>query len=233
MATIMSQPTPPLAVLWDFDGSLVDTEPCWHEAEERLMARWGVPYSQDLAESLTGMALVESAELMRRYAADHGYVPTEDPEEVTAWMVQEVAGIIRSIPQVPWRPGVPALLEELRAHGIPLALVSASYRDVLDAVLHRLPGGTFDAVVGGDDVTRGKPDPQPYELAASMLDVDPADCIAIEDSVPGIASAEAAGAVVVAVKGVRAHEPGPRRVYREDLSGMTLAELRVIWASRG
>lgn len=221
----------PDAVLWDFDGTLVDTEPVWQAAEYELMGDHGVPWSQDRAHAMTGMNLPASAEVLLAYLAEHGATTDFDPDSLVDWLVARVARRIYDMPTVPWCPGVPALLDELHEAGIPSALVSASYRSILDTVLHRLPGHTFAAVVAGDDVISGKPDPEPYELAAGRLGVDPRRCVALEDSIPGVASAAAAGAVVVALAATASHEPAPGRVLTDDLAGVTVDDLRQIWVT--
>jgi HAD superfamily hydrolase (TIGR01509 family) len=103
---------------------------------------------------------------------------------------------------VPWRPGARELLAELGARGIPCALVTMSWTRFAVAVVEALPAGSFAAVVAGDDVTHGKPHPEPYLTGAARLGVDPSRCVAIEDSPTGVRSASAAGCVVVAVPNV-------------------------------
>ncbi|MGY1838190.1 MULTISPECIES: HAD family hydrolase [unclassified Modestobacter] len=100
---------------------------------------------------------------------------------------------------VPWRPGALDLLRSVRAAGLPTALVTMSFPSVADIVVGSIPFDAFDVVVAGDDVTRGKPDPEAYLRAAALLKVDTAVCVVVEDSPPGVAAGVAAGAVVVAV----------------------------------
>ncbi|MDN5725310.1 MAG: HAD family hydrolase, partial [Propionibacteriales bacterium] len=124
--------------------------------------------------------------------------------------------------EIPWRPGALELLAELQERGVPCALVSASYRRMLDVVVRRLPVGRFDAVVSGDEVTHGKPHPEPYLTAAAALGVDPTQCVVIEDSGPGSASGNAAGALVLAVKNMVDIPTNDRRLHLDTLSGVTV-----------
>jgi HAD superfamily hydrolase (TIGR01509 family) len=126
---------------------------------------------------------------------------------------------------IPWRPGALELLEELADADVPCALVSASYRVILDAALRRLPVGRFEVSVAGDEVRIGKPDPEPYLEAARRLDVRPEECVVIEDSANGAASGNASGALVIAVEKYVHVPPMPRRVRRDTLVGLDLDEL--------
>ena len=208
----------PVAVLWDMDGTLVDTEPYWVEAEYALAERYGGTWSREHALNLVGNDLIESG----RYIREHMGIDL-DP----ALIVEELLdGVIASVEQaVPWRPGAIGLLADLREHGVPCALVTMSYRRFVAPILAGLPEDTFAAVVTGDGVLRGKPHPEPYLKACRDLDVDPADCLAIEDSNTGARSAEAAGCTVLVVPN---HVPvleGERRVFVESLVGLTAETL--------
>jgi beta-phosphoglucomutase-like phosphatase (HAD superfamily) len=109
----------------------------------------------------------------------------------------------------PWIGGIPEALAACRVAGLKSALVSMSWRRFTHAVGELLPGA-FDAIVSGDDVSRGKPDPEPYLLAAARLDLNPADCLAVEDSPTGAGSSLAAGIPTLAVPGAVAvpDQPG-------------------------
>jgi HAD superfamily hydrolase (TIGR01509 family) len=122
---------------------------------------------------------------------------------------------------VPWRPGARELLLSLHAAGVPCALVTMSYARLADAVVAALPAGVFAAVVPGDQVRHGKPHPEPYLTAAARLGVPPGECVAIEDSPPGVQSAQAAGTAVVAVPHVVPIAPGPGRVVLDTLVGLS------------
>ena len=123
---------------------------------------------------------------------------------------------------MPWRPGALELLDSFGEAGMPCALVSASYRVLLDAVLARLPADTFQVSVAGDEVDRGKPHPEPYERACQLLGVDARHCVVFEDSATGARSGNAAGALVVAVPNLVPIPAAPRRVQSRSLVELDL-----------
>ena len=129
---------------------------------------------------------------------------------------------------MPWRPGARELLADLRADGVPCALVTMSYERFVAPVLAALPKGTFDVVVTGDAVSRGKPHPEPYLHAARLLGRRPGRCLAIEDSNTGARSAEAAGCLVLVVENHVPVAPGERRVFLPTLEGLTPADLAAL-----
>ncbi|HSV38469.1 MAG TPA: HAD family phosphatase [Nocardioidaceae bacterium] len=202
----MSLRTDPVAVLWDMDGTLVDTEPYWIEVETELVEAHGGTWTKADALNLVGNDLLESG----RYIREHGGVDLEPAEIVEILLDGVTAHVERA---VPWRPGAVELLADLASHGVPCALVTMSYRRFVQPVLDALPAGTFRVVVTGDAVQQGKPHPEPYLKAAALLNVSPADTVAIEDSNTGARSAEAAGCTVLVVPN---HVPvldGERRVF--------------------
>lgn len=188
--------TPPLpaGVLWDMDGTLVDTEPEWIATERALVESHGGTWSEEDSLHLVGSALLEAGEYIRV----RGNLPMT-AEEVVDAMVERIVG--RLTQAISWQPGARELLADLRANRVPCVLVTMSYRRLADVVVSALPPGTFAATVTGDEVTRGKPHPDPYLFAARQLGVDPADCIVIEDSPTGARAGVAAGARVVGVPG--------------------------------
>jgi len=206
----------PAAVLWDMDGTLIDTEPLWMAAEIELTSRFGVPWTAQDATELVGSAMVHSAGVLQSRGVDLPVTTIVD--ELTASVAR---GVSR---EVPWQPGARAVLETLRAAGVPLALVTSSYRPLADPFARA--AGVFDVVVAGDDVTRPKPDPEPYLTAAAALGVPVERCVAVEDSRSGIASALASGARTLAVEGVQqvADRPGLSRI--RTLRDLTLDVLR-------
>jgi HAD superfamily hydrolase (TIGR01509 family) len=208
----------PAAVLWDMDGTLVDTEPSWIAAEHALVARHGGSWSDEHAHAIVGTPLLVGAEYIRR----HGGVDLPAEVVVEQLIDQVVADVRRA---VVWRPGARELLLELRAAHVPCALVTMSYARLADAVVSVLPAGTFAAVVTGDEVRHGKPHPESYLTAAARLGVPPGECVAIEDSPPGVLSARAAGAAVVAVPHVVPVPPGPGIVVLDTLEGLSAAGL--------
>ena len=182
----------PAAVLWDMDGTLVDTEPYWMAAEHALVEEHGGVWTDEHAHQLVGNDLLVSADYMRAHS------PIDlTPVEIVHELLARVVGRVKE--HVPWRPGARELLESLVGQGVPCALVTMSWESLATAVVGSLPSGSFSAVVTGDVVRHGKPHPEPYVVAARLLGVDLAACIAIEDSPPGVASAVAAGIPTIAV----------------------------------
>jgi HAD superfamily hydrolase (TIGR01509 family) len=187
-----SQPPDLAAVLWDMDGTVIDTEPYWIRAETELVAAHGGRWTEEDGLALVGRALLDSAEYLRRV----GGVDMEPVALVEHLMERVVEQIVE---RPPWRPGALELLAELADAGVPSVLVTMSWRRMAQAVVDLLPPGSFVASVTGDEVDRGKPHPEPYQAAAELLGVDPASCVAIEDSPTGARSARAAGCVVLGV----------------------------------
>ena len=182
----------PAAVMWDMDGTLVDTEPYWMAAEHALVEEHGGVWTDEHARQLVGNDLMVSADYIRAYS------PIElTPVEIVHELLASVVAMVQE--HVPWRPGARELLESLVAQGVPCALVTMSWESLATAVVSNLPNGSFAAVVTGDVVQHGKPHPEPYLAAARLLGVDLGSCVAIEDSPPGVASAVAAGIPTIAV----------------------------------
>jgi beta-phosphoglucomutase-like phosphatase (HAD superfamily) len=209
----------PSAVLWDMDGTLVDTEPYWFDIEFELVAEFGGTWTDADAHSLVGFDLLDSAHELRT----RGGVRLE-PVEVVERLLDAV--IARVAEQLPWRPGAPDLLAECVAAKIPCVLVTMSWRRLADAVIASAPAGSFVASITGDEVRNGKPDPEPYLAAAARLGVDPAQCVAIEDSPTGVASALAAGCATLGVPHVVPVAAAPGLTLVDSLVGLGLADLR-------
>jgi HAD superfamily hydrolase (TIGR01509 family) len=207
------------AVLWDLDGTLVDTEPAWIAAEYRLVESFGGSWDDAHARALVGNPLLVSA----AYIREHGGVELPLDEIVDRLLGEVVAAVERGIV---WRPGARRLLAELRAAGVPCAMVTMSYQSLARSVASQLPPGTFDTLVTGEQVSRGKPDPEAYLTAAERLGVQPSRCVAIEDSPTGVASAEAAGCVVLAVRNQVPLDPAPGRTVLDDLAAVTVTDLQ-------
>lgn len=203
----------PAAVLWDMDGTLVDTEPYWIDTEYAMAEKYGGTWSQEHAMNLVGNALLESGDYIRVHMGIDR-TPQQIVDELLDGVVARVAD------EVPWRPGARELLSDLRAHDVPCALVTMSWQRFVDPIIAQLPADTFASVVTGDRVELGKPHPEPYLTAAAELGLDPAACVAIEDSNTGAKSAVAAGCTVLVVPH---HVPvldGERRVFADTLTGL-------------
>lgn len=204
------------------DGTLVDTEPYWIASEFELVAAHGGTWSDEHAHALVGFDLLDAG----RYIAEHGPVPLP-PEEIVEHLLAAV--ISRMSATAPWRPGARELLAELGAAGIPNALVTMSWASFANVVVDLLPAGTFSAVVTGDQVRQGKPHPEPYLRAAELLGVDPADCIAIEDSPTGAASARTAGCLTIAVPHVVDVPPAPGQHRIASLTELDVERLQSLF----
>jgi len=211
------------AVLFDMDGLLVDTEPLWFETEADVMARLGAPWTEQDQEQLLGGSMDNTVGYLLARATRPA-----PPADVARWMTE---GMLRRAAEgrVVVRPGARALLDEVARAGLPFALVTGSQRPFTEAVLAST-GFRFPVTVTGDDVTRTKPDPEPYLLAAKLLDADPGQCVALEDSPNGVASATTAGCLVVAVPTLLPVPPAPRRLVVPSLADVSLATLRALAA---
>lgn len=210
------------AVLWDMDGTIVDTEPYWIQAEKDLVRSYGGSWTDSDAEAMVGQALTFGAGLLQNAG-----VPLT-VREIIDRLIGEVTVKVRK--QVPWRPGARELLSELKDAGIPCAMVTMSEPILANEVCSQLPAGTFSFVVTGDVVSRGKPHPEPYELAFDRLselvpDLSKNRVVAIEDSLPGVTSARAAGLVTLGVPHFLPLPPDAGRHEWDTLDGRTAADL--------
>jgi HAD superfamily hydrolase (TIGR01509 family) len=174
------------------DGTIVDTEPLWQAAEMALMGEFGLPFTPADHAAMVGMPLLAAAEVLRSYGIEL------TAEEIVERLVARM--LVSLTREVPWMAGVPGVLADLRDAGVPCAMVTMSYRALAEAVAAGAPDGTFAVIVAGDEVTQGKPHPEAYLRAAAQLGVDPARCVAVEDSVPGVASAHASGARTIGIQ---------------------------------
>lgn len=216
---------PPAAVLWDMDGTLVDTEPYWISAETALIESYGGSWSHEEAMQLVGQGLWHSARVLQA----KGVTLSED--EIIDVLTDRVLDQLVER-GVPWRPGARELLVALREARVPTALVTMSIGRMAHHVAGQLGFVGFDVVVSGDDVEHSKPHPEPYLRGAAELGVDPARCIAIEDSPPGVASAAAAGMVAIGVPFLLDLVDAPAHALWPTLEGRGIGDLAELLATR-
>ncbi|NUP50855.1 MAG: HAD family phosphatase, partial [Catenulispora sp.] len=188
----MIRPALPAAVLFDMDGLLIDSEPTWFQAEVDLLAGYGHTLGPEHYPKVLGKPLeVSTAYLLE--LTGHPVGAAEFADGIERAMIERLRD------GVPMMPGAKELLVGLEGAGVPLGLVSASSRRIVEACLPAIGVDHFRVVVSGDDVVLGKPNPEPYLRAAAALGVDAVECVVLEDSPTGAAAGYAAGCRVVAV----------------------------------
>jgi HAD superfamily hydrolase (TIGR01509 family) len=211
----------PVALLWDMDGTIVDTEPYWIAAEHAIVEEAGGRWSEDLARQLVGADLYASAEFIRANSP-----VTLEPHAVIEALLDRVVAAVHG--HIPWRPGARELLEAAGRSGLPSALVTMSWTRLVEPIVASLPARTFAVIASGDVVAHGKPHPEPYLYAARRLGVDPRDCLAIEDSPTGVTSATQAGVPTLAVRHIVAIPPIPGALLLDSLEGVRVDDLAAL-----
>ncbi|WP_312858049.1 HAD family hydrolase [Pseudonocardia pini] len=213
------------AVLFDMDGTLIDSEKVWDRSLVEVL-RWlgGTDLSAEARRETLGGNLASSLAIVFREA---GVLQTPELTEQGARMLVDTTAEFFEA-GLPWRPGAEEALRTVRAAGVPVALVTNTGRFLTDKALVGIGREHFAVTVCGDEVPRGKPAPDPYLRAAELLAVPVGECVAVEDSPTGIAAAEAAGAAVLAVPCEVAIPPGPGRVVRDTLVGLRIEDLAAV-----
>jgi HAD superfamily hydrolase (TIGR01509 family) len=212
------------AVLWDMDGTLVDSEKLWDVSLQALYGRLGGVMTPEVRDSTVGSS---SEGLMRIVYTDLGLA--QDPvamEESADWLHDYTGDLFEQ--GLTWMPGAREMLDALTAAGVPMALVTNTRRGLTERALKSIGSHYFSASVCGDEVENAKPAPDPYLRAARLLGLDPAQCLAVEDSVTGSLAAEAAGCPVLVVPNDVAVPEGPRRHHAVSLTEVDVDALRVI-----
>jgi HAD superfamily hydrolase (TIGR01509 family) len=212
------------AVLFDMDGTLVDSEKLWDIALQELYARLGGVLTPDVRAATVGGS---SEGVMRIVYTDLGRDPDPDEMAATADWLHDYTGELFD-GGLPWCEGARELLDALAADGVPMALVTNTRRALTERALQSIGRHYFAFSVCGDEVAHGKPAPDAYRRAADLLGLDPALCLAIEDSVTGAAAAEDAGCPVLVVPNDVEVPGSPRRRHLTSLSGLDVARLREI-----
>ncbi|MEU6235461.1 HAD family phosphatase [Kitasatospora sp. NPDC047058] len=217
----------PAAVLFDMDGTLVDTEHLWWQAAAELADELHHSLTDQDAPEVLGRAIEHTAAHLHRVSG------TELSEAELADRLGESFFRKVAAETVP-RPGALALLAALRDARVPTALVSASPRRVVDLVLGTIGRDWFAVTLAAEDTPRTKPAPDPYLAAAERLGLDPAACVAVEDTPTGVASATAAGCAVLAVPSSDVAIPdGSRVTLLDSLERADVALLGKLTAAPG
>jgi HAD superfamily hydrolase (TIGR01509 family) len=207
----------PDVVLWDMDGTLLDSEKLWDIPLYEFAEKLGGTLSLPTRQAMIGTNVPTTMSLLFN---EVGIVPSEeDIADGGAWIMRRTEEVFRA--GLPWRPGAREALRAVRSSGVPMALVTSTERGLTEVALDTIGRDLFDVTVCGDEVEgRNKPLPEPYLKAARLLGVDAARCVAIEDSPTGVASAVAAGCTVLVVPCEVPVPEGERRIFRESLVGV-------------
>jgi len=215
------------ACLFDMDGTLIDTEPYWIEAESLLVEQHGGHWSAKQGLALVGSGLQGTADALQRAGVKM------ESRAIIDWLSEFVRD--KMAQQMPWRPGAVELIRSLHQAGIPCALVTMSFRPTAlalrDAMSQELGSDAFAVVVTGEDVTYPKPHPEAYLRAADTLGVAIERCVAFEDSGHGAASAFSSGAITI---GLPLHVDIPDHsvhTFWDSLAGKTLADIHAVFTA--
>ena len=218
----------PAAVLFDMDGTLIDSEHLWLQGERTVMQEMGGLWDQEDQAHCLGGPIERAVDYMIAKAQ------SEQSQTQVLDRLLVVMGELYQHSPLQWCPGARELLVEALDRHIPTALVTASWRRIIDvvhsAINHDLGREAFSITIGGDEVESTKPHPEPYVTAAHQLGLATHDCLALEDSPPGAASAHAAGCRVVAIPHITPIAPQPHLVLVESLVGHNLESLWLMTA---
>ena len=210
------------AVLWDMDGTLIDSEPLWIEQERQLMESIGAKWTDEDAIYCVGgpMARVDAYMRSKLPSAD---LDRFAPLALTNQLLQRMED--RLSQDIPFTPGAFELVNEMKSVNLPLALVSASSRPLMNAALKSIGSQLFDITISDNDVERSKPDPEGYVKAAASLDVDISRSLIIEDSITGMTAAIASGAFVLGLPHVAELPHGPKVIHHPTLENLTMRDI--------
>jgi HAD superfamily hydrolase (TIGR01509 family) len=208
----------PGAVLFDMDGLLVDTEPLWTVGERELAARYGKVFTPEIKTAMIGQGVDTAVPLMLTMLG----VPAADAADASAFLLARVAELFGEPGRIVLFPGAAELLAELRALGVATALVSSSFRVLMDSVLAVVGRDAFTVTVAGDEVSLRKPAPEPYLRAAALLGVAPAACVVLEDSSSGAAAGLAAGCPTIMIPSEYGAVPPDGVTVRSSLRDVTV-----------
>ena len=220
-------PLQPLqAVLFDMDGTLVETEELWGEAMAALATQLGGVFSAEARQRTVGTSMRVAIQILH---TDLGLVRTEAELLADAAWVEEETAALMTTRGMPWRPGARDLLTAVRTAGLATALVTTTPRRIAALVIDRIAtdlGGTpFDVTVCGDEVPARKPHPAPYLQAMVALGVEPASSLVVEDSQVGVIAGLASGATVLGIPSLQPLEPAAGLTLWATLTGTTVEDL--------
>ncbi|MCF8540328.1 MAG: HAD family phosphatase [Aurantimicrobium sp.] len=207
----MTKSALPAAVVWDLDGTVIDSEDYWIIAETEIVESFGGTWSHEDGLAVIGQGLNETALLMQQRGVKLSI------DEITSDMTSRVLEKMEI--RMPWRPGAPELIRGLFSAGIPLAIATMAYAEMAHRVANAISGVIFSAIVAGDQVSKSKPDPEIYLLAAERLGVSPTDCVAIEDSPVGVTAASRAGLFTIGVPLLLSLDEAPANLLWPTLAG--------------
>ena len=221
----MTRDALPAAVIWDLDGTVIDSEEYWMTAEAEIVASFGGTWTHQDGLDMIGYGLPDTALIMQGRGVD---LPVDViTKAMTDRVLEQMDG------RMPWRPGAPELIRGLFDAGIPLAIATMAQFAMAERVAHAITGVAFSAIVAGDQVTHSKPHPEPYLVAAERLGVDPTQCVAIEDSPVGVTSAASAGMFTIGVPLLLSLDEAPTSVSWPTLAGRTPQDIFAAFADGG
>ncbi|CAM2877608.1 HAD family phosphatase [Prescottella defluvii] len=212
------------AVLWDMDGTLLESENLWDIGVKELSLHLGGPMSEETRLATIGASSANA--LATVFAALDLDPHPEALADAKAWLYRRMGVLFEA--GLPWRPGAQQALRTVRSAGLASALVTNTDRELCEFALDTLGREHFDHSVCGDEVPAGKPDPAPYLRAAELLGVEPGDCLAVEDSPTGAAAADAAGCTVLVIPSITTVPESPRRIFRTTLEGIVESDLHAL-----
>lgn len=207
----------PEAILWDMDGTIIDSEEYWIVAETELVELFGGSWTHEQGLALVGNGLGKTAEVLQNSGV------TLTPDEIIQTLTTRVLEQLEVA--IPWRPGAPELMQEFHRLGIPQAMVTMSIERMARSVARLIPENPLTVLVAGDNVMNPKPDPEAYLRAADDLGVNVARCIAFEDSPAGCTSASRATAFTIGVKNIVDLDNAPLDVYLQSLAGVSAEDI--------
>ncbi len=206
------------------DGTLTDSERLWTIALDRVAQFYGGSLSVGAREAMVGQDMWATIDLM------HSELDLDVEPATTAKMLTDHTKDIFA-EGLPFKEGAPELLAAVRTAGLRTALVTATYRDLVDIALETLGHNIFDVIVCGDEVRKNKPDPEPYRRALELLGLPADAALVIEDSPTGSLSATSAGLGVLVVPSEMPVPHAPGLTFATTLVGVDVQELRAVHAT--